>query len=99
MGGALLELLREYLQGRQMLVVHNEQQSSHQNIRAGVPQGSVLSPLLWSVYVSDMVHLVLSARALADDVSFAPQKAQLFVVTRSAHDIRFILGGAQFTPQ
>ncbi|MPC60294.1 putative RNA-directed DNA polymerase from transposon X-element [Portunus trituberculatus] len=44
--GVLLQLLRDYLQGRHMQVVHNGQQSSPHRITAGVPQGSVLVPLL-----------------------------------------------------
>ena len=132
-GGALLELLRDYLQEREMRVVHNGQQSSPVKIGAGVPQGSVLGPLLWNVYVNDMLNLVPSARAYADDVTislpfspgeeqvvtarlnttlrrledwgrrwqvtFAPQKTQLLVVSRLTHDIRPILNEVQLAPQ
>ena len=131
--GALLELLRDYLHEREMQVVHNGQQSSPQRIQAGVPQGSVLGPLLWNIYINDLLDLVPSARAYADDVtvsvsyapgeehavtsrlnttlrrledwghrwqvSFAPQKTQLMVVSRTSTDIRLCFNGATLVPQ
>uniref|UniRef100_A0A0P4W594 Reverse transcriptase domain-containing protein n=1 Tax=Scylla olivacea TaxID=85551 RepID=A0A0P4W594_SCYOL len=66
--GVLLELLCGYLQERHMWVVHNGQRSSPQHITVGVPQGSVLAPLLWNVYINDLLSLVPSARAYADDI-------------------------------
>ncbi|KAK4315302.1 hypothetical protein Pmani_013473 [Petrolisthes manimaculis] len=49
LSGGALELLRHYLLERHLKVVHNGQQSSPCNIEAGVPQGSVLGPLLWNL--------------------------------------------------
>jgi hypothetical protein len=47
------------------------------NLRAGVPQGSVLVPLLFLVYVNDIVDEVLGLyRLFADDTS----------IGHSAHD-------------
>ena len=69
--GALLALLRDYLQERRMQVVHNGQHSPHQHISAGVPQGSVLGPLLWNVYLNDLLNLVPSAKAYADDITMS----------------------------
>ena len=54
-----------------MQVVHNGQHSSHQHISAGVPQGSVLGPLLWNVYINDLLNLVPSAKAYADDITMS----------------------------
>ena len=51
--GALLPLLRDYLRDRQLRVTVCGRESELQPIRAGVPQGSCLGPLLWNIqYIS-----------------------------------------------
>ena len=54
-GGYILELLRDFLTDRQQRVVVDGIFSEPRPVVSGVPQGSVLGPLLFLVYTSDMI--------------------------------------------
>ena len=68
--GELYNLLGNYLSGRFQRVVLNEQTSSWRPVIAGVPQGSILGPLLFLVYINDLPNeLKSSVKLFADDTS------------------------------
>ena len=56
--GSLLAWLKRYLQERYQLVLLNGQMSPWELITAGVPQGSVLGPLLFLIYLNDITHII-----------------------------------------
>ena len=68
--GSLLKWLESYLTNRQQCVVIQGCKSTYQNIMAGVPQGSVLGPLLFLMYINDIcTGLTSIVQLYADDTS------------------------------
>ncbi|KAK4326961.1 hypothetical protein Pmani_002564 [Petrolisthes manimaculis] len=65
--GVLLYLLHDYLRDRSLSVLVDGQSSKDYPIGAGVPQGSLLGPLLWNVFFNDLLQLIPEVYAYADD--------------------------------
>ena len=68
--GELLNILRNYLHELNQRVVLNGQISSWELIKTGVPQGSVLGPLLFLIYNDDLLDNIQSTcKFFAEDTS------------------------------
>jgi len=68
--GKLLDLFVSYLADRKQVVVVDDEKSNVASINAGVPQGSKLGPLLFIIYINDIITDIESDMLIfADDCS------------------------------
>ena len=68
--GSLHTWFSNYLENRTQAVVIKGQKSNYTKITAGVPQGSVLGPLLFLIYINDLTHTIdTNIKVFADDIS------------------------------
>ena len=66
--GDIINILQNFLCNRKQRVVLNGQCSSWADIDAGVPQGSILGPLLFLIYINDLSDgLKSECKLFADD--------------------------------
>ena len=66
--GNILNWIKEYLAERSQVVVVNDEKSSSGEVKSGIPQGTVLAPLLFVVYINDHLENIDSEEFLfADD--------------------------------
>ena len=70
-GGLALEWFKNYLTNRKRFVDYNGHVSELKSITSGMPQGSILGPLSFIIYVNDIPNSVpeLSLILYADDTS------------------------------
>jgi len=67
--GNLLEWVKHFLSGRCQQVIVNGEQSDPAEVTSGVPQGTVLAPLLFLCFINDLPdNIISSVKLYADDV-------------------------------
>ena len=72
--GNIINWLKAFLHGRSQVVGVNSEKSEETAVLSGIPQGSVLVPLLFIVYINDLPESVKSNIFLfADDTKILKQ--------------------------
>ena len=90
--GKLISLLENYLNSREQRAVLNGESSDWGSITSGVPQGSVLGPLLFLVCINDLEEGIKSSiKFFADDTSlFSIVRDPLISAEELNHDLKVI---------
>ena len=85
--GIANNLFASFLANRKQYVFLNHTQSNYRYIKCGVPQGSVLGPLLFTLYINDISSSTNSApRLFADDTC-------LFLQDDSISNLKYKING------
>ena len=86
--GVAHEWLKSYLSCRTQYVVFNGIESTKRTVTCGVPQGSILGPLLFLLYINDMACIsnILYPMLFADDTN-------VFLSGRNANQLIRIMNG------
>ena len=67
--GVCGDLLRDYLANRRQRVSINSELSDEKTVKYGIPQGTVIGPILFQIYINDMLKLKIPGQVIsyADD--------------------------------
>ena len=87
--GNLLYWMRSYLSNRNQFVQINEVKSDTSFIKFGVPQGSILGPKLFSLYVNDFPESITSGELymFADDTTIFTVGDNIDIIFKAMQDI------------
>lgn len=79
-----LNMVRSYLEDRIQKVEINRVRSLGSRVRMGVPQGSILGPFLFLIYINDLPHMLDNKSKI---VMFADDTSLIFKVSRQVGNI------------
>jgi hypothetical protein len=86
--GNVLKWLENYLMNRMQRVVIKGTKSEWAMLKGGVPQGSVLGPLLFLIFINDLVEVIdhSNARLFADDTCLTISHKNIETMVKQANE-------------
>ena len=77
--GIAYDWIKDYLNDRRQQVSYNGANTSYKTVNCGVPQGSILGPLLFIIYINDLstVSTTLTSVLFADDTTLVDSDPNL----------------------
>ena len=94
--GTIFKFMVNYIKGRKAYTTYRNHTSKQRQFKTGVPQGGVLSPTIFNIYISDLcviVHRFTGRRRLAlQPVKSKGKKrdSSVVILTRDNQDVLFI---------
>ena len=92
--GVALEWFRNYLSGRSQYVSYYDMNSASHDVICGVPQGSVLGPLLFIIYTNDLPKFFSHSKSIlfADDTTIYSASQNPITAKQNMICARYLIG-------
>ena len=81
-----LKFISNYIKGRKEYTTYNNSTSRQRTFNSGVPQGGVLSPTLFNIYMADMPSPHTTTKPYADNINTTTTHKKVDIAKRQDED-------------